>query len=47
MEIYEKILIGIVCLIGLFLLTRKKETQFDKEYAELVNSEKYKVKGQY
>ncbi|MBS3155268.1 hypothetical protein J4404_02090 [Candidatus Woesearchaeota archaeon] len=47
MMLYEKIAIGIVFAIALFFITRKKETKFDKEYYDVLNSQKYKVKGQY
>lgn len=47
MNLYEQITLVILVLIGIFLLTRKKETKFDKKYYEIINSKKYKVKDQY
>ncbi|MDD5649889.1 MAG: hypothetical protein PHF86_05620 [Candidatus Nanoarchaeia archaeon] len=47
MNIYETILIILACVMGFLFLTRNRNNKFDKEYHDLVNSEKYKVKGQY
>ena len=47
MEIYQKIFLAFIGLVAFLLLTRKRDTKFDKEYYDIINSEKYKVKGQY
>ena len=39
--------IGFVLLLYILNRFRKKETNFDREYREILTSEKYKVKGQY
>ncbi|MBU0930134.1 MAG: hypothetical protein KJ623_03605 [Nanoarchaeota archaeon] len=47
MNLYEQITLVVFILLGIFLLTRKRTTKFDKEYYEVLNSKKYKVKDQY
>ena len=43
-----KILIAVALAYILYrILSRKKFTKLDKKYEEVVNSDKYKVKGQY
>ena len=53
MEINKTILIGIYALVGLYILYklffRKSpyQDEYEKLYNEILNSDKYKVKGQY
>ncbi|MEW6063059.1 MAG: hypothetical protein AB1571_01675 [Nanoarchaeota archaeon] len=43
------IIAAVSLLLFLYILSklRKKKTNFDKEYTELLTSNKYKVKGPY
>ncbi|HLC56493.1 MAG TPA: hypothetical protein VJJ23_04625 [Candidatus Nanoarchaeia archaeon] len=46
----KNVLLGIILAIILYLLLfgkNKKNIQFEKEYNEILSSEKYKVKRQY
>lgn len=46
----NKVLIGVfVAIFIAYLLTRKKKrpSDFEKEYTEILDSDKYKVKNQY
>lgn len=46
----NKVTIGIfIAILIAYLLTRKKKqpSNFDKEYEDILKSDKYKVKGQY
>ena len=46
----NKVIIGVfVAIFIAYLLTRKKKqpSEFEKEYSEILNSDKYKVKNQY
>ena len=47
MELYQEIFLIAIGIAALLIFTRKRDTGFDKEYYEIINSEKYKVKGQY
>ena len=53
MEINKTILIGIYALVGLYMLYkiffRKNpyQDEYEKLYNEILNSDKYKVKGQF
>ena len=49
MEIRNIIFAGIGLVLILYILNRfrKRETNFDREYREVLTSNKYKVKGQY
>ena len=47
MELYQKIVLIAIGIAAFLIFTRKKDTKFDKEYYDMLNSEKYKVKGQY
>ncbi len=51
MEIFNKeMLIGlgvIIILYSLFKMMNKPSEEFDKEVDDILNSDKYKVKGQY
>ncbi len=46
----NKVIIGVfVAIFIAYLITKKKKqpSTFDKEYQEILTSDKYKVKGQY
>ncbi|MFC1768532.1 hypothetical protein ACFLZX_02090 [Nanoarchaeota archaeon] len=47
----EEALIGFSVLVGIYvvyrLLRKPKNPEFDKMYNDIINSEEYKVKGQY
>lgn len=46
----NKVIIGVfVAMLIAYLLTRKKKqpSEFEKEYSEILNSDKYKVKNQF
>lgn len=45
--IYKILIAFVIAYILYRILFRKKYTELDKKYEEIINSEKYKVKGQY
>ena len=53
MEINKTVLISIYALVGLYMLYRllfrksPYQDEYEKLYNEILNSDKYKVKGQY
>lgn len=47
LNLYQKVLIGLIIILSFYLVVRKREDKFASEYFDLVNSDKYKVKGNY
>jgi len=47
MELYQKLVIGLLIVVSFYLFLNRKNNNFSKEYVELVNSDKYKVKKSY
>ena len=53
MEMGKSILVGIYAVIGLYLLYKlffsknPHQDEYEKTYNEIINSNKYKVKGQF
>ncbi len=46
----KNIIIGVIVAVFLYILLKsagKKDKDFEREYNEILNSDKYKAKGQY